>query len=101
MLFGASLSIPEVRKFLEKQNLRTTFTRYEEAQFGHTSSCPMVGGRSEPSICKATSSASRMTRFIDLRLKQSSKPRSGPQSAGGFLEGSRKVTFLPRTISGT
>ena len=50
---------------------------------------------------RVISSVSRTVKFIDLGPKQSSIPTSGSQSAGAFLQGSPKATFLPRTTSGT
>src|SRR6516164_7953544 len=98
MLFGASLKFAAARNFLEKQNQRTTFTKYVGAQFGRTNAFLMVGGRSARFICRVISSVSR-TVFIDLRPRQSSTRRSGSQSAGSFLQASPKATSVPRTMS--
>src|SRR6516164_10708870 len=101
MLFGASLKFAAARNFLEKQNQRTTFTKYVGAQFGRTNAFLMVGGRSARFICRVISSVSRTVKFIDLRPRQSSTRRSGSQSAGPFLQASLNATAVPRTMSAT
>src|SRR6516162_5315991 len=85
MRFGASLKFAAARDILEKQNQRTTFTKYVGAQFGRTNAFLMVGGRSARFICRVISSVSRTVKFIDLRPRQSSTRRSGSQSAGPFF----------------
>src|SRR6516165_7537670 len=74
MLCGASIGIREVRKFLEKQNLRITCIRYNRARFKHTNSCLMVVGRSVRSFCVGRQTAlEKVATFlleIDRRLEQ-------------------------------